>query len=102
VSLLWLSAIDVRVRLQGLRRDPYTSLQEHAITVEKLAQIRYGNLPPVNQERYTFDAFIQSLIDLSLYYQLLATGVVMDEDALREGRANLLDTQLCRGRASSR
>lgn len=77
MGLLWLSAVDARVRLQGLLRDPRTSLQEHAVMVEKLTQITYGDLPPVNQERYTFDAFIQSLNDL-------------------------LATQLCRSRVSSR
>jgi len=36
-----ISAIDARAHLQRLRRDPHTTLQEHAITVMKLAQIAF-------------------------------------------------------------
>jgi len=58
------SPIDAQVRLQGLRRDPRSSLQEHAATVNKLAQIAYSDLSPINREQYSFDAFVQFTNDL--------------------------------------
>jgi len=97
-----ISAIDARARLQRLRRDPRTLLQEHAATVMKLAQIAYSDLPQANCERYTFDAFVQSVNDLGLHHQFLARGVTMVEDALAEGEACLLATQMHRNRGISR
>ena len=44
-----ISPIDARARLQGLRHDPRTFLQEHAPTVKKLAQIAYSDLPEAHQ-----------------------------------------------------
>jgi len=46
-----ISTTDARVHLQRLWCDPHTSLQKHAATVKKLAQIAYSYLSPVNQER---------------------------------------------------
>jgi len=61
-AALWtrfvLSAVDAKVCLQGLRRDPRTSLQEHALTVKRLAQIAHSEFSPTNRERYTFDTFV--------------------------------------------
>jgi len=37
-------AVDARARLQRLRHDPYTPLQEQAATVMKLVQIAYSDL----------------------------------------------------------
>jgi len=63
-AALWarfgISAVNARARLQGIRRDPGTTLQEHVAVVMKLAQIAYCDLPQANCERYTFDAFAQS------------------------------------------
>jgi len=104
-AALWahfgISAIDTRVHLQGLRHDPRASLQEHAAMGKQLAQIANSDLSPVNRERYTFDAFVQSVNDLGLHHQFLARGVATVEDALREGEAYLLATQLHRSRVSS-
>jgi len=74
--------------------DPHTPLQEHATTVMRLAQIAFRDLPQVNRERYTYDAFVQSINDLGLHYQLLARGVTTVEDALAEGEAYLLGNHL--------
>jgi len=97
-----ISAIDARARLQRLRRDPHTPLQEHATTVMRLAQIAFRDLPQVNRERYTYDAFVQSINDLGLHHQLLARGVTTVEEALAEGEAYLLANHLHRNRVTFR
>jgi len=97
-----ISAVDARARLQRLRRDPHTPLQEHATTVMRLAQIAFRDLPQVNRERYTYDAFEQSINDLGLHHQFLARGVTTVEDALAEGEAYLLASHLHRNRVASR
>jgi len=56
-----ISVVDARARLQGLRREARTSLQDQATTVKRLAQIAYSDLPEVHRERYTYGAFVQSL-----------------------------------------
>jgi len=76
------SAIDARARLQRLRCDPHTTLQEHATTVMKLARIAFRDLPQSNRERYTYDAFVQSINDLGLHHQFLVRGVTTVEGAL--------------------
>jgi len=85
-----ISAIDARARLQQLRRDPHTSLQEHATTVMRLAQIAFRDLPQANREKYTFDAFVQSINDLGLHHLFLARGATTVEGALTEREAYLL------------
>jgi len=85
--------------LQELRRNPRTSLQEHAVKVKQLAQIAQGNLSPGKRERYTFNAFVKSLTNLRLYHQLLATGPQTVEDTIREGKAYLLAAKLHKSHA---
>jgi len=84
-----ISAIDAQARLQKLRRDPRTTLQELAATVMKLAQIAYSDLPQVNRERYTFYAFVQFVNNLGLHHKLLARGATTIEGTLAEGEAYL-------------
>jgi len=96
-----ISAVDARAWLQRLQRDSRTSLQEHATAVMKLAQIAYSDLPQANHERYTIDAFVQSVNDLELHHQFLARGVTTVEDALAEGEAYLLANQMHRSRGAS-
>lgn len=74
-------------------------LQEHAATVKRLAQIMHSDLLPMNREWYTF---VQSINDLGLHHQFLAKRVATVEDALREGEADLLATQLHKSRVGSR
>jgi len=97
-----ISAIDAWGRLQWLRRDPHTPLQEHATTVMRLAQIAFRDLPQANRERYTYDAFVQSINDLGLHHQFLARGVTTIEGALAEGEAYLLASHMHRNRVASR
>jgi len=97
-----ISAIDARARLQRLPCDPHTTLQEHAATVMKLAQIAYSNLPQANRERYTYDAFVQSVNDLGLHHQFLARGVTTVEGALAEGEAYLLANHMHKNHRVSR
>jgi len=78
-----ISVVDTRARLQGLHREARTPHQDHAIMVKRLAQIAYSDLPETHWERYTYDAFVQSLNDLGLHHQLQARGVTTIEDALR-------------------
>jgi len=91
-----ISAIDARARLQWVRRDPYTPLQEHATTVMRLAQIAYRDLPQANHERYSYDAFVQSINDLGLHHQFLTRKVTTVEGALAEGEAYLLASTMHR------
>jgi len=97
-----ISAIDAWARLQRLRRDPHTPLQEHAATVMRLAQIAYRNRSQANCERYTYDAFVQSINDLGLHQQVLARRVTTVEGALVEGEAYLLASHMHRNRGTSR
>jgi len=97
-----ISAIDARTRLQRLRRDSHTPLQEHATTMMRLAQIAFHDLPQANRERYTYDAFVQSINDLRLHHQFLARGVTTVEGALTEGEAYLLASHMHRNRVASR
>jgi len=94
-----ISAIDARARLQRLRRDPHTTLQEHATTVMKLAQIAFRDLPQVHRERYTF---VQSINDLGLHQQLQAKGVTTVEGALAVGEAYILVNHMHWNRVVSR
>jgi len=97
-----ISAVDARAHLQRLRRDPHTPLQEHATTVMRLARIAFCDLPQANRERYTYDAFVQSINDLGLHHQFLARGVTTVEDALTEGEAYLLASHLYQNHVASR
>jgi len=96
-----ISAIDAWARIQKLRHDPHTSLQEHAATVMKLAQIAYSDLPQANCEKYTYDAFVQFVNDLGLHHQFLARGVTTVEGALAEGEAYLLVNHMHKNRGIS-
>ena len=96
------SAIDARARLQRLRCDPHTTLQEHATTVMRLVQIAFRDLPQANRERYTYDAFVQFINDLGLHHQFLARGVITVEGALAVGEAYILGSHMHRNRVGSR
>jgi len=70
--------------------------------VIRLAQTAFRDIPQVNRERYTYDAFVQSINDLGLHHQLLARGVTTVEDALAEGEAYFLANHLHRNRVTFR
>jgi len=67
----------------------------------KLAQIAFCDLPRVHRERYTFNAFVQSINDLGLHHQLQAKGVTTVESALAVGEAYILANHMHRNRVAS-
>jgi len=71
------------VQLQGLRRNPKTTLREHATVVDQLAQVAYGDLPSNGGPSMTLDAFLQSINNLGLKQHLLVAEVETMERALR-------------------
>jgi len=91
-----LTARDARVQLQGLRRNPKTTLREHAIIVERLAQVTYGDLPANGRQSLALDAFLQSINNLGLKQHLLVAEVKTMERALRLGNAYLQADSTCR------
>jgi len=93
--------VSPRARLQRLQRDPHMPLQEHATTVIRLAQIAFRDLPQANRERYTYDAFVQSINDLRLHHHFLARGVTTVEGALAVGEAYYLASHMHRNRVAS-
>jgi len=70
-----LTVRDARVQLQGLRRNPKTNLREHAIVVERLAQVAYGDLPADSRQSLALDAFLQCINNLGLKQHLLVAKV---------------------------
>jgi len=83
------TALDACFRLQRLLRKEDTSLQDHVITVKRLARIAYSDLPKTQRRRYILENFTQSINHPSLHHQLQAKGVTSIEAALREGEAYL-------------
>jgi len=75
---------------------------EHAATVMRLAQIAFHDLPQANRERYTYDAFVQSINDWGLHRQFLARRVTTVEEALPVGEAYLLASTMHQNRVASR
>jgi len=61
-----LTAGDAHVQLQGLRRNPKTTLREHVTVVERLAQVAYGDLHTNGRQSLALDAFLQSINNLGL------------------------------------
>jgi len=53
-----LTARDVHVQPQGLRKNWKTTLQEHAIVEERLAQVAYNDLPANSWQRLALDVFL--------------------------------------------
>jgi len=70
-----LTTRDARVQLQGLRRNPKTTLREHATVAERLAQVRYGDLPANGRQSLALYAFLQYINNLRLKQHLLVAEV---------------------------
>jgi len=62
----------------------------------RLAQIAFCDMPQANRERYTYDAFVQSINDLGLYHQFLAMGVTTVEGAFAVGETYILASHMHR------
>jgi len=95
-----LTGRDAHVQLQGLRRNPKTTLREHAIVVERLAQVAYGDLPANGRQSLALDAFLQSINNLDLKQHLLVAKVETMERALRLGDAYFQGDSTCRSGAT--
>jgi len=63
------------VQLQGLRKNPKTTLREHATVVEQPAQVAYGDLPANGQQSLALDAFLQSNNNIGQKQHLLVPEV---------------------------
>jgi len=83
------------VQLQGLRKNPKTTLQEHATVVERLAQVAYGDLPANGRPSLALGAFLHSINNLELKQHLLVAEVETMEQALRLGNAYFQADSTC-------
>jgi len=90
-----LTAQDARMQLQGLRRNPKTTLRDQATVVERLAQVAYSNLPANGQQSLALDAFLQSINNLGLKQHLLVAEVERMEKVLRLGNAYFQADSTC-------
>jgi len=84
------------VQLQGLRRNPKTTLREHTTVVERLAQVAYGDLPAYSRQSLALDAFLQSINNLGLKQHMLVAEVETMERALRLRNAYFHAESTCR------
>ena len=73
---------EARTRLQGLKREARTTLDEHAGQVERLIQVAYAELPAAYRATMAFDAFCTSLNNLGLQKYLSARQVATIEGAI--------------------
>jgi len=62
------TARNSRDRLQSLRRDLRTSLQDHANAIDKLAQIAYSRTDPEEWRDLIYEAFFKTVGGLQRYY----------------------------------
>lgn len=76
---------EARTRLTNLRRDPKTSLQEHASEVERLTNAAYADLPERCRTNMIVDTFSMTLGNAYLQRHLLAVGAETIEAAVRAG-----------------
>jgi len=90
-----LTARDARVQLQGFRRNPKTTLRDHATVVEQLAQVAYGDLPADSRQNLALDAYLQSINNLGLKQHLLVAEVETMDRALRLGNAYFQADSTC-------
>lgn len=80
-----LTSREAKAKLATLRREPRTSLQEHAAIVERLVSTAYAELPRHNQHDMKLDTFQTSLGHPYLQRHLLAIQPRTLEDAVRAG-----------------
>jgi hypothetical protein len=80
-----LSPREARAKLNSLRREPATTLQEHASEVQKLVNVAYADLPQCNQADMVVDTFCSTVGNAYLQRHLLAVPTPTLEDAVRAG-----------------
>ena len=76
---------EARTKLAGLRRTCRTTLQEHAMEVERLTNIAYPDLPDYTRQEMAVDTFCGSLENAYLQRHLLAIPTPTLEAAVRAG-----------------
>ena len=80
-----LSVREARCQITALRKNPKTTLQEHAAEVSRLANIAYADLPRDNKQRRILDLFQSTLGNAYLQRHLLAVNTPTIEEAVRAG-----------------
>ena len=84
-----ITAPEARSRLQRLLRKEDTPLPDHALAVQRLARIAYGDLPETQRQQYTLEDFSHSINHPGLSHRFQAKGVTSLTAALSEGEAYL-------------
>lgn len=79
---------ETRRQLEGLRRDPSTTLQEHAGVVEKFSHITYAALLAALGLEMTMERFLSSLDNSGLQKDLLGLPTPNLEAAFRRSAGN--------------
>jgi len=82
-----LTAEEAADRLQVMRRDRRTSLEDHANEVERLAQAAFGHTTGNDWKRLIYNAFFRSVNHPDLQRYWLAAKVSSIEEALEMGKA---------------
>jgi hypothetical protein len=80
-----LSVREARSKLSTLKREPRTTLQEHATEVTRLMNVAYAELPLEHRQRMTLDMFQGTLGNAYLQRHLLAVDARTLEDTVRAG-----------------
>lgn len=84
-----LSPKEARKQLGALRRDARTTLQEHAATVFRLANVAYGGLPEDARQELKLESFLASINHVGLQRHLMAIDGDTIEAAVRAGNEYL-------------
>lgn len=80
---------EARSRINALKRDTQTTLQEHATEVERLVAVAYADLPQGYQDRMVLDTFCNTIGNSYLQRHFLAVDTETVEDAVRAGNEYL-------------
>ena len=74
-------------RLQVMRRDKRTSLEDHANEVERLAQVAFSHVTGPGRQRLVYNAFFKSVNHPDLQRHWMAAKVGSLDEALEMGKA---------------
>jgi hypothetical protein len=80
-----LSPREARSKLNSLRRETSTTLQEHASEVQRLVDVAYADLPQCHKADMIVDTFCSTVGNAYLQRHLLAVPTHTLEDAVRAG-----------------
>jgi len=82
-----LTAREARTKLQNMKRDRRTSLQDHANAIERLALIAYSRTALDERRELVYEAFFSTVNDSALQKHYLAAKISTIEEALAMGRS---------------